>query len=131
MSRELERAYDVVRREYRKARSSAFYPISSNLAAVKDIDMERARYELEGQLPSIVRTGKERLRCGRIRSLRNPMSQPSACGPLQQGRVSLHRSDIVGKTRAMHQTRPRRNPNSRIHRERCDYNRGARTGGMI
>jgi len=45
--RDLKRAYDVVRSEYSKARSSVFYPISNEFAAVKNVDMERARYELE------------------------------------------------------------------------------------
>ena len=45
--RDLERAYDVVRSEYSDARSSAFYPISNEFAAAKNVDMERARYELE------------------------------------------------------------------------------------
>jgi hypothetical protein len=45
--RELERAFDMVRREYSEARSSAYYPISGEFAAVKNVDMERARYELE------------------------------------------------------------------------------------
>ncbi len=45
--RDLERAFNVVRREYSEARSSAFYPVSGEFAAVKNVDMERARYELE------------------------------------------------------------------------------------
>ena len=105
--------------------------ISSEFADVENSDLERPRYEFEEQPPSSGRTGKEGLRCGHIQFPRSPMSQPSACGPLQLGRASLHRSDIVGTTRAMHQTHPRQNPNSRNHRERCDYNRGARTGGTI
>lgn len=45
--RDLERAYDVVCTEYSDARSSACYPIIRKFAAVKNVDMERARYELE------------------------------------------------------------------------------------
>ena len=56
--RELERAYDVVRREYSDARSSAFYPLSGKFAAVKNVDMERARYELEEHRLLCVFAGK-------------------------------------------------------------------------
>ncbi len=45
--RDLKQAYDVVRGEYSDARSSAFYPISGEFAAIKNVDMERALYELE------------------------------------------------------------------------------------
>jgi hypothetical protein len=43
----LEKAYDVVSREYSAARSSSSYPFSRKFAAVKNVDMQRARYELE------------------------------------------------------------------------------------
>jgi len=45
--RELGRTYEVALREYIEARSSACYQISKKFAAVKNVDMERARYELE------------------------------------------------------------------------------------
>lgn len=45
--RDLERAYDVMSAEYSDARSSACYPSIRKFAAVKNVDMERARYELE------------------------------------------------------------------------------------
>ena len=45
--RDLERSYDVGRREYSEARASAYYLISKKFAARKNVDMERARYELE------------------------------------------------------------------------------------
>ena len=70
---------------------------------------------------------RECFRSGRTPSLRIPMSQPSIPGPLQPGRVSLHKWDIVGKTSAMHQTGRQRNPNSRNHRERRDYSHAVRT----
>jgi len=44
--RDLERSYDAGLREYRDAISSAYYTVSKKLAAVKNVDMERARYEL-------------------------------------------------------------------------------------
>ncbi|MGD0939093.1 MAG: hypothetical protein ABR905_05215 [Terracidiphilus sp.] len=43
----LERAYEAVLDEYLEARSSARYRVSTVLAAQKNVDMERARYELE------------------------------------------------------------------------------------
>jgi len=44
--RDLERSYDAGLREYRDALSSAYYRVSKKLAAVKNVEMERARYEL-------------------------------------------------------------------------------------
>lgn len=55
---DLERAFNVVRSEYSEARSSAFYPISNELAAVKNVDMERALYELEEHRLLCVFAGK-------------------------------------------------------------------------
>jgi hypothetical protein len=43
----LEQTYEVWLSEYRKARSSAGYRVSTKLAAQKNVEMERARYELE------------------------------------------------------------------------------------
>ncbi len=43
----LEQAYQAVLGEYIEARSSVRYRISTELAAQKNVDMERARYELE------------------------------------------------------------------------------------
>lgn len=49
----LTRAYAAGLRDYIDARSSAFYLVSKKLAARMNVDMERARYELE----------EHRLRC--------------------------------------------------------------------
>jgi hypothetical protein len=43
----LERAYQAELSEYLEARASACYQVSTLLAAQKNVDMERARYELE------------------------------------------------------------------------------------
>ncbi len=43
----LEKAYEGVLSEYVEARSSVRYRVSTVLAAQKNVDMERARYELE------------------------------------------------------------------------------------
>jgi hypothetical protein len=43
----LERAYEAAFSEYMEARSSAWFSVSSNVAASKNVDMERTRYELE------------------------------------------------------------------------------------
>ena len=45
--RNLEQAFEVGLSEYIEARSSAGYQLSKRLAARKNVDMERARYELE------------------------------------------------------------------------------------
>ena len=45
--RDLERAFEAGLSEYIEARSSACYRVSKRLAAKKNVDMERARYELE------------------------------------------------------------------------------------
>jgi hypothetical protein len=43
----LERAYEARLSEYIEARSSACYRVSTKQAAQKNVEMERARYELE------------------------------------------------------------------------------------
>jgi hypothetical protein len=45
--RDLERAYKAGLSEYIEASSSAFYRVCTELAAQKNVDVERARYELE------------------------------------------------------------------------------------
>jgi predicted PolB exonuclease-like 3'-5' exonuclease len=45
--RDLKRTYEVGLSEYIEARSSACFQVSKRLAARKNVDMERARYELE------------------------------------------------------------------------------------
>jgi hypothetical protein len=45
--RDLERAYEAGLSEYIEARSSACCRVCTNLVAKKNVDMERARYELE------------------------------------------------------------------------------------
>lgn len=51
--RDLQQAYDAELREYIQARSSACFRVSKKFAAKKNVNMERARYELE----------EHRLRC--------------------------------------------------------------------
>jgi hypothetical protein len=43
----LERAYEAAFSEYVEARSSASFSVSSDVAAHRNVDMERARYDLE------------------------------------------------------------------------------------
>ena len=45
--RMLEQAYETGLSEYVEARSSACYQVSKRPAAEKNVDMERAKYELE------------------------------------------------------------------------------------
>jgi len=56
--RNLKRAYDVGLREYSEARSSAYFEVSKKFAAVKNVDMERARNELEEHRLRCVFVGK-------------------------------------------------------------------------
>jgi hypothetical protein len=45
--RDLERAFETALSEYMEARSSAWFSVSSNVAAHRNVDMERTRYDLE------------------------------------------------------------------------------------
>lgn len=45
--RDLERAYEVAFSEYVEARSSAWFSVSSEVAAHRSVDMERTNYDLE------------------------------------------------------------------------------------
>ena len=44
---DLEQAFESGLSEYSEARSAVFYQVSTELAARKKVDMERARYDLE------------------------------------------------------------------------------------
>jgi hypothetical protein len=45
--RDLERTLDFRRSKYFEARSGAYYQVSTELAAQKNVDMERAKSDLE------------------------------------------------------------------------------------
>jgi hypothetical protein len=45
--KDMERAFEASHSEYIEARSSAFYRVSSRFAALKNVDMERAKNDLE------------------------------------------------------------------------------------
>jgi len=45
--KDLERALESRRRDYIAARSSVYYRVSTELAAYKNVEMERAKYGLE------------------------------------------------------------------------------------
>jgi len=45
--KDLERAFESSRGQYIEARSSAYYRVSTQLAASKNVDMERAKSDLE------------------------------------------------------------------------------------
>lgn len=45
--RDLERTLDFKRSKYFEARSAAYYQVSTELAAQKNVDMERAKNDLE------------------------------------------------------------------------------------
>jgi len=45
--KDLSGAFEFRRNEYVEARSYAYYRVSTQLAAKKNVDMERARYDME------------------------------------------------------------------------------------
>lgn len=47
LCKELSQLFETASLEYRDARSSAFYQVSTEFAAVKRVDMERAKSSLE------------------------------------------------------------------------------------
>ena len=47
MCKELERAFETRRRNYIAARFAAYYRVSTDLAAYKNVEMERAKSDLE------------------------------------------------------------------------------------
>ncbi len=60
--KDLERTLDYRRSKYFEARSSAYYQVSTELAALKNVDMERARSDLEEhQLVCPLRSQREEL----------------------------------------------------------------------
>jgi hypothetical protein len=58
----LERAYEARLSEYVEARTSVCYRVSTKLAAKRNVDMERARYELEEHRSACVLKRTEALR---------------------------------------------------------------------
>ena len=76
-------------------------------------------------------TVRKCLQCNYSPPRRIPMSQPSASGPLQQGRVFLHIAGTLEKICARHRIVRRQNLNSRNRPEKYDHNLAVRTGGMI
>ncbi|MGA3082354.1 MAG: hypothetical protein ABSD44_13445 [Terracidiphilus sp.] len=57
--RNLEEAYEAAFCEYVEARSSAGYRMSTKLAGQKNVEMERARYELEEHRTMCVSTVRQ------------------------------------------------------------------------
>jgi hypothetical protein len=45
--KDLERTFELRRSQYIEARSAAYYRVSTELAAYKNVDMERAKSDLE------------------------------------------------------------------------------------
>jgi hypothetical protein len=58
--KDLERAFGSRRSKYVEARSAAYYQVSTELAAYKNVDMERAKSDLEEhQLVCVLRRESE------------------------------------------------------------------------
>ena len=72
--RNLARAFEAGLSEYIEARSSACYQVSTRSAAKKNVDMERARYELE----------EHRLVCVSATMPLTPLPQPEVTAILGQ-----------------------------------------------
>ena len=60
--RDLERTLDFRRSKYFEARSAAYYQVSTKLAAQKNVDMERAKSDLEEHQLACASAVKARLR---------------------------------------------------------------------
>ena len=58
--RDLERTLDFKRGKYFEARSAAYYQVSTELAAQKNVDMERAKSDLEQHQSVCVSAAKAR-----------------------------------------------------------------------
>jgi hypothetical protein len=58
--RDLERTLDFRRSKYFAARSAAYYRVSTELAAQKKVDMERAKSDLEEHLLVCVSAARAR-----------------------------------------------------------------------
>jgi hypothetical protein len=58
--KDLERTLDYKRSKYFEARSAAYYQVSAELAAQKNVDMERAKRDLEEHQLTCVSAAKGR-----------------------------------------------------------------------
>jgi hypothetical protein len=58
--KDLERTLDYKRSKYFEARSAAYYQVSTELAAQKNVDMERAKSNLEEHKSACVSAAKAR-----------------------------------------------------------------------
>ena len=58
--KDLERTLDYKRSKYFEARSAAYYQVSTELAAQKNVDMERAKSDLEEHQLTCVYPAKTR-----------------------------------------------------------------------
>jgi hypothetical protein len=58
--RDLERTFDFRRSKYFEARSAAYYRVSTELAAQKNVDMERAKSDLEDHQSACVSAASAR-----------------------------------------------------------------------
>jgi hypothetical protein len=74
--RNLEQVYEASLSEYLGARSSACYRVSKKFAARKNVDMERARYELE----------EHRLVCASVVRVRGHL--PERVAPVNAGQLA-------------------------------------------
>ena len=59
--KDLERTLDFRRSKYFEARSAAYYQVSTELAAQKNVDMERAKTDLEEHQLACASAAKARL----------------------------------------------------------------------
>ena len=64
--RDLERTLDFRRSKYFEARSVAYYQVSTELAAQKNVDMERAKSDLEEHQLACASAAKARLSLSKV-----------------------------------------------------------------
>jgi hypothetical protein len=64
--RDLERTLDFRRSKYFEARSGAYYQVSTELAAQKNVDMERAKSDLEEHQLACASAAKARLSLSKV-----------------------------------------------------------------
>jgi len=75
--KDLERAFESRRSQYLDARSAAYYQVSTELAAYKNVDMERAKSDLEEH--QLVCVSATEMRPSASRALRLDSNARAAC----------------------------------------------------
>lgn len=70
--RDLERAYEIAFNQYIEARSSLWFTVSTKVAAIRNVDLERTRYELEEHRLVCVSASKTVAPLARVKQVYEP-----------------------------------------------------------